>query len=121
MQSNPCRTRSIVAPKLVRTVLAGAVAALAAIPGLLTDPRFILVPPNFAVGLNVPPPTPAQMATVINDAIQQARVCAAGALVANGTDSPPVTPGIQLHLNLRAAGMVLRNYVALQTVTINAT
>ena len=89
-------------------------------PGLLTDPRFILVPPNFAAGLNVPPPTPAQMATVINDATQQAKVWAAGALVANGTDSPLVTPGIQLHLNLRAAGMVLGNYVALQTVTINA-
>jgi adenine deaminase len=40
--------------------------------------------------------------------------------VANGTDSPLVVPGIQLHLNLRAAGLVLGNYTALQTVTINA-
>lgn len=40
--------------------------------------------------------------------------------MANGTDSPLVVPGIQLHLNLRAAGLVLGNYTALQTVTINA-
>ena len=44
----------------------------------------------------------------------------AGALVANGTDSPLVVPGISLHLNLRAAGLVLGNYAALQSVTIDA-
>jgi hypothetical protein len=89
--------------------------------GILSDPRFVLVPPNFVAGLeNAAPPTPAQLATIINDATQQAKVWAAGGLVANGTDSPLVVPGIQLHLNLRAAGMVLGNYVALQTVTINA-
>jgi Tol biopolymer transport system component len=89
--------------------------------GILSDPRFILVPPNFVAGLeNAAPPTPAQLAGIINDASQQAKVWAAGGLVANGTDSPLVVPGIQLHLNLRAAGMVLGNYVALQTVTINA-
>jgi hypothetical protein len=90
-------------------------------PGIVTDPRFILVPPNFVAALqNAQPPTPAQMATIINDATQQAKVYAAGALVANGTDTPLVVPGISLHLNLRAAGMVLGNYPALQTVTINA-
>jgi hypothetical protein len=90
-------------------------------PGIVTDPRFILVPPNFVAGLqNAQPPTPAQLATIVNDATQQAKVLAAGALVANGTDTPLVVPGISLHLNLRAAGMVLGNYTALQTVTINA-
>jgi hypothetical protein len=90
-------------------------------PGIVTDPRFILVPPNFVAGLqNAQPPTPAQMATIINDATQQAKVFAAGGLLANGTDTPLVVPGISLHLNLRAAGMVLGNYTALQTVTLNA-
>jgi hypothetical protein len=90
-------------------------------PGIVTDPRFILVPPNFVAGLqNATPPTSAQLSGIINDATQQAKVLAAGALVANGTDSPLVVPGIQLHLNLRAAGLVLGNYTALQTVTINA-
>jgi hypothetical protein len=90
-------------------------------PGIVTDPRFILVPPNFVSGLeNAQPPTGTQLAGIINDATQQAKVFAAGALVANGTDTPLVVPGISLHLNLRAAGMVLGNYTALQTVTINA-
>jgi len=90
-------------------------------PGIALDPRFILVPPNFVAGLqDAAPPTPAQLATIVNDATQQAKVVAAGGLVANGTDSPLVAPGIQLHLNLRAAGMVLGNYTALQTVTVNA-
>jgi Tol biopolymer transport system component len=98
---------------------AGALAGLD--PGIVTDPRFILVPPNFVAGLQAAqPPTPAQMAAIVNDATQQAKVVASGALVANGTDSPLVVPGISLHLNLRAAGMVLGNYSALQTVTINA-
>jgi Tol biopolymer transport system component len=97
-------------------------AALAGLdPGIVTDPRFILVPPNFVAGLqNAQPPTAAQLSGIINDATQQAKVVAAGGLVANGTDSPLVVPGIQLHLNLRAAGLVLGNYTALQTVTINA-
>jgi Tol biopolymer transport system component len=97
-------------------------AALAGLdPGIATDPRFILVPPNFVAGLqNAAPPTAAQLAGIVNDATQQAKVVAAGGLVANGTDSPLVVPGIQLHLNLRAAGMTLGNYTALQTVTINA-
>jgi Tol biopolymer transport system component len=87
-------------------------AALAGLdPGIVTDPRFVLVPPNFVAGLqNATPTTPAQLSGIINDATQQAK----------GTDSPLVVPGIQLHLNLRAAGLVLGNYTALQTVTINA-
>lgn len=106
--------------RLIDTLFsAGALAGLD--PGIVTDPRFVLVPPNFVSGLqNAQPPTAAQMATILNDATQQAKVYAAGALVANGTDTPLVVPGISLHLNLRAAGMVLGNYAALQTVTINA-
>jgi Tol biopolymer transport system component len=106
--------------RLIDTLFSAA--ALAGLdPGIVTDPRFILVPPNFVSGLqNATPPTPAQLNGIINDATQQAKVVAAGGLVANGTDSPLVVPGIQLHLNLRAAGLVLGNYTALQTVTINA-
>jgi Tol biopolymer transport system component len=106
--------------RLIDTLFSAA--ALAGLdPGIVTDPRFILVPPNFVSGLqNATPPTPAQLSAIVNDATQQAKVVAAGGLVANGTDSPLVVPGIQLHLNLRAAGLVLGNYTALQTVTINA-
>ncbi|MDB5960302.1 MAG: hypothetical protein JWP59_1596 [Massilia sp.] len=90
-------------------------------PAILTDPRFILVPPNFIAGLqNAAPPTAATLAVIRRDAQQQAKVLAAGALVANGTDSPLVVPGISLHLNLRAAGLVMTPVQALQTVTINA-
>jgi hypothetical protein len=106
--------------RLIDTLFS-AVALAGLDPGIVTDPRFILVPPNFVSGLeNATPPTAAQLSTIINDATQQAKVVAAGGLVANGTDSPLVVPGIQLHLNLRAAGLVLGNYTALQTVTINA-
>ncbi|WP_371873469.1 amidohydrolase family protein [Massilia phyllostachyos] len=90
-------------------------------PDIVSDPRFILVPPNFVTNLqNAQPPTPAQIATLVNDATQQARVAAAGALVANGTDSPLVVPGISLHLNLRGAAMVRGNLAALQSVTRDA-
>ena len=97
-------------------------AALAGLdPTIVIDPRFVLVPPNFVPGLiEAVPPTPAQLSSIINDATQQAKVYAAGGLTANGTDTPLVVPGIQLHLNLRAAGLVLGNYSALRTVTIEA-
>ena len=106
--------------KLLDTLFsAGALSALD--PGILTDPRFILVPPNFVAGLqNAQPPTATILANIRRDAQQQAKVLAAGALVTNGTDSPLVAPGISLHLNLRAAGMVMSNHQALQTVTINS-
>ena len=90
-------------------------------PAIVTDPRFILVPPNFIAGLQTAtPPTAATLATIRKDAQQQAKVPAAGALVANGTDSPLVVPGISLHLNLRAAGLVMSPFQALQSVTLNA-
>ncbi|MEO7581083.1 MAG: amidohydrolase family protein, partial [Massilia sp.] len=90
-------------------------------PSIVSGARFILVPPNFVSGLqNAQPPTGTQMTSIINDATQQAKVFNAGALVANGTDTPLVVPGISLHLNMRAAAMVLGNFTALQTVTINA-
>jgi len=98
---------------------AGALAGLD--PGIVSDPRFVLVPPNFVTGLqNAQPPTPAQIAAIVNDATQQAKVRAAGALVANGTDSPLVVPGISLHLNMRGAAMVLGNLATLQSVTRDA-
>ena len=98
---------------------AGALAGLD--PGIVSDPRFVLVPPNFVSGLqNAAPPTAAQIATIVNDATQQAKVRAAGALVANGTDSPLVVPGISLHLNLRGAALVQGNLAALQSATRDA-
>jgi hypothetical protein len=90
-------------------------------PAILTDPRFVLVPPNFISGLqNAQSPSAATLDIIKRDAQQQAKVLAAGGLLANGTDSPLVVPGISLHMNLRAAGSVLGNHQALQTVTINA-
>ena len=90
-------------------------------PGIVTDPRFILVPPNFVPGLqNAQPPTATQLASIVNDATQQAKVKAAGALVANGTDSPLVVPGISLHLNMRGAALVQGNLAALYSVTRDA-
>lgn len=98
---------------------AGALAGLD--PGIVSDPRFVLVPPNFVSALqNAAPPTAAQIATIVNDATQQAKVRAAGALVANGTDSPLVVPGISLHLNLRGAALVQGNLAALQSATRDA-
>jgi imidazolonepropionase-like amidohydrolase len=69
---------------------------------------------------NAQPPTATQLASIINDAIQQAKVRAAGALVANGTDSPLVVPGISLHLNMRGAAIVQGNLTALYSVTRDA-
>jgi Tol biopolymer transport system component len=90
-------------------------------PAILSSGRFILVPPNFIAGLqNAQPPSAAVVANIRRDAEQQAKVLAAGGLVANGTDSPLVVPGIALHMNLRGAGLVMSNHQALQTVTINA-
>jgi len=106
--------------RLIDTLFsAGALAGLD--PGIVSDPRFVLVPPNFVSGLqNAVPPTAAQIATIVNDATQQAKVRAAGALVANGTDSPLVVPGISLHLNLRGAALVQGNLAALQSATRDA-
>ncbi|MET0982310.1 MAG: amidohydrolase family protein [Telluria sp.] len=106
--------------RLIDTLFsAGALAGLD--PGIVTDPRFVLVPPNFVPGLeNAQPPTAAQISTIVNDATQQAKVKAAGALVANGTDSPLVVPGISLHLNMRGAALVQGNLAALYSVTRDA-
>jgi hypothetical protein len=91
-------------------------------PQFLNDDRFrLLVPPNFIQGLqNTQPPTAATLATIKRDAEQSGKVQQAGGLVALGTDSPLVTPGIALHTNLRAGGMAYSNHQALQNVTINA-
>ena len=90
-------------------------------PAILGSDRFVLVPPNFVNGLRTAQaPTAATLQAIQRDVEQEVKVYRAGALVANGTDSPLVVPGISLHLNLRAAGQVLGNHQALQTVTINA-
>ena len=90
-------------------------------PTVLSSDRFVLVPPNFIAGLqSAPAPTAATLATIRKDAQQQAKVQAAGGLLANGTDSPLVVPGISLHMNLRAAGLVMTPHQALQSMTINA-
>ena len=91
-------------------------------PSILTDERTkYLVPPNFISGLvNAGAPTAAQTATVKKDAEQSAKVARAGGLLAIGTDSPLVVPGIALHTNLRGSGLAVSNVEALQNVTINA-
>jgi hypothetical protein len=97
-------------------------AALAGLdPGIVTDPRFILVPPNFVPACRTRSRRlAAQLAGIINDATQQAKVKAAGALVANGTDSPLVVPGISLHLNLRGAAWCWATWRRCRSVTRDA-
>lgn len=91
-------------------------------PGFVNDARFAaLVPPNFVAGLtSTPDPLPATLETIDRDARQSGKVQDAGALVALGTDSPLVAPGIALHANLRAGARVYSNVRALRNVTINA-
>jgi hypothetical protein len=91
-------------------------------PSLIAGERMsLLVPPNFVAGLQATAsPTPAQVALVKKDADQSAKVAAAGGLLAIGTDSPLVAPGIALHTNLRGSGLATTNLQALQNVTINA-
>jgi Tol biopolymer transport system component/imidazolonepropionase-like amidohydrolase len=91
-------------------------------PAFLSDDRFRwLVPPNFIAGLQgTAAPNEATLATIRRDAEQSAKVQRAGGLLALGTDSPLVTPGIALHTGIRAGAMVYSNMQALQNVTINA-
>lgn len=91
-------------------------------PAFTSDDRFrLLVPPNFIAGLQqTAAPTDVQLQTIRRDAEQSAKLQRAGALVALGTDSPLVAPGIALHTNLRAGAMAYSNHQALQNVTINA-
>jgi len=91
-------------------------------PTFVTDERFqYLVPPNFLAGLQgTAAPSAATLETIKRDAEQSAKVQRAGGLVALGTDSPLVAPGIALHTGLRAGGMAYSNHQALQNVTINA-
>lgn len=93
-------------------------------PGLIGDDRFtLLVPPNFVAGLQAQagtPPTPAALAGARRDAVQSGKVQAAGGLLALGTDSPLVAPGIALHTNLRAGALAYSNLQALRNVTVNA-
>ena len=89
---------------------------------MVTDDRFkLLVPPNFIAGLqNTAAPSAAVLANIKRDAEQSAKVQRAGGLLALGTDSPLVAPGIALHTNIRAGAMAYSNHQALQNVTINA-
>lgn len=93
-------------------------------PGLIGDERFtLLVPPNFVASLQsqaATPPSAAVLDGVRRDATQSAKVQNAGGLLALGTDSPLVAPGIALHTNLRAGALAYDNLRALQNVTINA-
>ncbi|MFN6994817.1 MAG: amidohydrolase family protein [Aquincola tertiaricarbonis] len=91
-------------------------------PSVLLGERFaLLVPPNFVAGLLATPvPTAETLATIRRDAAQSQKVADAGGLLAIGTDSPLVAPGIGLHMNLRGSGLVTSNHRALQNVTINA-
>jgi len=91
-------------------------------PAFINDERFrVLVPPNFITGLQTTPmPTAAVLEGIKRDAEQSAKVQRAGGLLALGTDSPLVTPGIALHTGLRAGGLAYSNHQALQNVTINA-
>jgi Tol biopolymer transport system component len=102
--------------------LFSSLALVGADPALIADDRFkLLIPPHFMQALrHSPPPSAATMDRIRHDAEQSAKVQRAGGLLAMGTDSPLVAPGIALHTNLRAAALVSSNVQALQNVTINA-
>jgi hypothetical protein len=91
-------------------------------PAFTTGDRFnFLVSPNFLTGLSTTPaPNATTLANIDRDARQPQKVQNAGGLVALGTDSPLVAPGISLHTNMRAYARVDSNFRALQNVTINA-
>ena len=91
-------------------------------PTLIAGDRVdFLMPPNFVDSLrNAPAPTAAQIAAVKKDAEQSQKVADAGGLLAIGTDTPLVAPGIALQTNLRGSALVVSNHQALQNVTINA-
>lgn len=102
--------------------LFSSLALVGADPAFVNDARFAaLVPPNFVAGLKATPaPTADTLATIDRDARQSGKVQDAGALMALGTDSPLVAPGIALHTNLRAGARVYGNVRALRNVTVNA-
>lgn len=110
--------------RVVDTLFSSVGALVGQDPSLIGDERFsVLVPPNFIASLQAQastPPSAAQLETVKRDADQSGKVQTAGGLVALGTDSPLVAPGIALHTNLRAGAMSYSNLQALQNVTINA-
>lgn len=88
---------------------------------LIAGERFQLIPPNFLAGLqSTPVPTASTMEGIRRDAKQSGKIQLEGGLLALGTDAPLVTPGVALHTNLRASGLVTSNVQALQNVTINA-
>ncbi|HZF80294.1 MAG TPA: amidohydrolase family protein, partial [Rubrivivax sp.] len=96
-------------------------ALVGADPGLYGGDRFQLIPPNFIAGLvATQPPTGATLENIRRDAKQSDKIQRSGGLLALGTDAPLVTPGVALHTNLRASGLVTSNVQALQNVTINA-
>ncbi|GAB2479202.1 amidohydrolase family protein [Comamonas humi] len=102
--------------------LFSSLALVGADPALIGDDRHkLLTPPNFIAGLeSTKAPDAATMAGIRRDAEQSAKVQRAGGLLAIGTDTPLVAPGIALHTNLRAAALASSNVQALQNVTINA-
>lgn len=91
-------------------------------PAITSDERFrALVPPNFIAGLQgTAAPNATTLETIKRDAEQSAKVQRAGGLMALGTDSPLVAPGIATHTNLRAGALAYSNHQALQNITINA-
>ena len=102
--------------------LFSSLALVGADPAFTSDRRFdLLTPPNFVEGLlETEAPTQETIEQVTKDAEQSAKVAAAGGLLAIGTDTPLVTPGIALHTNLRGSALAVSNVEALKNVTINA-
>ncbi|MCT8174015.1 amidohydrolase family protein [Variovorax sp. CY25R-8] len=82
---------------------------------LLTSPNFLDV-----LRSNPQPPTEAAVASARLQEDQVSKLRTAGAMIAIGTDSPLVPPGIALHNNMRAAALTNSNLQVLQDVTVNA-
>lgn len=89
---------------------------------MLADERVgLLIPPSFLPALaGTAVPGERMLQAVRQEAEQVAKVRRAGGWLAIGSDTPLVAPGIALHTNLRAAGLVGSNHQALRSLTIDA-
>lgn len=93
-------------------------------PGILEDPRFLLLmPPNYRAAVEAQasrPPTAEERERVRRNVATPARILRGGGLVTIGSDTPLSWPALGLHAQLRALSYEVTSHEALQAVTINA-
>ena len=93
-------------------------------PGILNDPRFVmLMPPNYVGALRKNISTPVsdiERQNIRESVVAPAAIMRAGGLVSLGTDTPLSAPALGLHAKLRSIAVGVGNHEALRSVTINA-